>query len=372
MTDYPEDFMAKKSDAQYISVKELEKQERKRIRKKWHWGTFRHVLVMIFTFLAAIVALVVMVLGQFFNGPSLAASDMLTQLLHQSSALKFVPYLYRYEHVAEALERGEVLSIDEVTDTSLVTVRARSEKDYTLPGEEEEVFDENGIRIADVSGATYHGYMMIVRDPSRVAVGTCLGPKGTGFNPERAGKRVDEIMKLYDAIAVMNGGAFSDANGHGNGGTPEGLVISNGKILKRASSHYPTVAGFDQDDILHVGNFSQADAEKLGLRDACAFGPALIVNGKANVSNDKGLNPRSAIGQRADGAVLLLVIDGRQANSLGATMADVISVMQDFGAVNACNMDGGSSTTMYYGEDKINDGMTVSVSRPMATCWIVK
>ena len=363
--------MAKKKQPEYISAKELEKQERKRIRKQWHWGTFRHVLMMIATFLVAVIALVVMVLGQFFKGPSPAASDMLTQLLHQSSALKFVPYLYLYEHVPEALARGEVPSIDEATDTSLITVKAREAKTYAT-GEEEEQFDENGIRIVDVTGPTYHGYMMIVQDPSRVSVGTCMGPGAGSFNPNRAGKRVDEIMKLYDAIAIMNGGAFADANGGGDGGTPEGLVISDGKLMKRASSHYPVVAGFDKDDILHVGNFSQADAEKLGLRDACAFGPALIVNGKANVSNDKGLNPRSAIGQRADGAVLLLVIDGRQANSLGATYADVISVLQDFGAVNACNMDGGSSTTMYYGENKVNDGMTVSVSRRMATCWIVK
>ncbi len=362
--------MAKKNEAA-VSEKELQRQEHKRIRRKWHWGTFRHVLIVILTFIAAIIALVIMVLGQFFKGPSIAASDMLTQLLHQSSALKFVPYLYLYEDVAPALARGEVLSIDEATDTSLITVKARQPKDYSAEEETEE-FDENGIRVVDVIGATYHGYMMIVQDPSRVSVGTCLGPGGNGFSETKAGKRVDEIMKSYEAIAVMNGGAFSDPKGSGNGGMPEGMVISDGKFLRRASKTYATVAGFDKGDILHVGNFTQAEAEKMGLRDACAFGPALIVNGKATVSNDKGLNPRSAIGQRADGAVLMLVIDGRQANSLGATMADVISIMQDFGAVNACNMDGGSSTTMYYGENKVNDGMTVSVSRRMPTCWIVK
>ena len=96
------------------------------------------------------------------------------------------------------------------------------------------------------------------------------------------------------------------------------------------------------------------------------------MNGEPAVANDKGLNPRSAIGQRADGAVLMLVIDGRQANSLGATLSDVIEVMLDFGAVNACNMDGGSSTIMYYGDKKINDGMTITVSRRMPTAWIVK
>ncbi|MEG1027186.1 MAG: phosphodiester glycosidase family protein, partial [Oscillospiraceae bacterium] len=61
-----------------------------------------------------------------------------------------------------------------------------------------------------------------------------------------------------------------------------------------------------------------------------------------------GLNPRTAIGQRADGAVLLLVIDGRQPHSLGANLKDLADIMIEHGAINAGNLDGGSSTMMYY------------------------
>ena len=64
--------------------------------------------------------------------------------------------------------------------------------------------------------------------------------------------------------------------------------------------------------------------------------------------NGSGVNPRTAIGQRADGAVIFVCIDGRQASSLGGTYADIIDVMVEFGAVNACNLDGGSSTVMLY------------------------
>ena len=351
----------------------LERKERKRIRKKWHRGTFGHVLAVIFLLLAGLVALVVMVLGQFFLGSSQAASDSVVQTLHQSSALKFVPYLYLYEHVAESLERGNIVSGDEVTDASLITVAARQPRPENA--EEEEQFDENGILLKEINGATYHGYMMIVQDPSRVVVGVCNYNPSTGtatrFSTERAGKRVDEIMQLYGGIACINAGAFSDPNGSGNGGMAEGLVISQGVTMKGNSKTYSAVAGFDENDILHVGNFTKAQAEEMGLRDACAFGPTLIVNGKASLSKDTGLNPRTAIGQRADGAVLMLVIDGRQANSMGATIGDVINIMLEYGAVNACNMDGGSSTIMYYGSEKINDGMTVSVSRRMPTAWIV-
>jgi exopolysaccharide biosynthesis protein len=359
--------MSKKTLSPAQLEKEQERKARSRIRRKWHLGTFRHVLMIILTLILAIAAVLVMVLGQFFKGPSQSASDMLTQLFHQTSAMKFVPYLYLWEEVAPALERGNVLSVDQVTDTSLVTVAARAPKDYTAPGEEEEVFDENGIRLVEVKGATYHGYLMIVRDPSKVRLGTCAAQ----FSMDKSGKRVDEMMRDSGAVACMNAGAFYDANGTGKGGMAEGLVVSAGKIMHHASGNYPIVAAFDENDILHVGKISDADVKKLGLRDACAFGPALIVNGKSSVSNDKGLQPRSVIGQRADGAVLLLVIDGRQSNSMGATYEDVINVMIDYGAVNACNMDGGSSTIMYYGDKKINEGMAISVSRAMPTAWLV-
>lgn len=65
-------------------------------------------------------------------------------------------------------------------------------------------------------------------------------------------------------------------------------------------------------------------------------------------NNIAGLNPRTAIGQRKDGAVIFVCIDGRQPSSKGGEYADIIDIMVEYGAVNACNMDGGSSTVMMY------------------------
>jgi exopolysaccharide biosynthesis protein len=83
------------------------------------------------------------------------------------------------------------------------------------------------------------------------------------------------------------------------------------------------------------------------------------------------VNPRTAIGQRSDGAVLLLVIDGRQVSSLGATYLDVAEVMLSYGAVNACNLDGGSSSVMWYGGKYINSPCTVVGIRPVPTTFLV-
>lgn len=350
---------------------EMEKREKKRVRRAWHWGTFRHVLLVLLTLILAIVTIVVMVVGQFLRGPSPTASDLVVQTLMESSALKFVPYLFLFEKTDEAIQRNTLVVPEEATDASLVTVRAHSFADETGDAETDEVFDKNGVRIEEVVGPTYRGYMMIVRDPAQVMVGVSHNP----FSKAHAGKKVNDIIASYDAVGGINAGAFYDANGTGNGGEPLGLVYSEGKRLNRADNGaYKTVVGFDKENILRVGTYTSDDAEKIGLRDAVAFGPALIVNGKAATikGNSSGLNPRTAIGQRSDGAVLLLAIDGRQANSFGASYADLIKVMQDYGAVNACNLDGGSSTVMYYEGEQKNDGMAISASRRLPTAWIVK
>ncbi len=126
--------------------------------------------------------------------------------------------------------------------------------------------------------------------------------------------------------------------------------------------------------MLVVGKFTSEQAVEKGLRDALAFGPALVVNGEAaQVSgSSSGLNPRTAIGQRADGAVLLLVIDGRQASSLGATYADMITVLLEYGAINAVNLDGGSSSLMYYKGEYLNKGVILTGDRDIPDGFIVR
>ena len=103
------------------------------------------------------------------------------------------------------------------------------------------------------------------------------------------------------------------------------------------------------------------------------FGPVLIANGEP-CDPDKltsGVNPRTAIGQRSDGAVLLVVIDGRQVISLGATFQDLVEIFLSYGAVNACNLDGGSSTLMWYEGDYINNCASVIGIRPVPTTFLV-
>ena len=168
-------------------------------------------------------------------------------------------------------------------------------------------------------------------------------------------------------------------------------MVSNGKTVWESGKQpgLEGFAGFNQENILVVSqkNLSKKEAEALGIRDGCCFGPVLLMDGEVNLeayNNNSGFNPRTAIGQRADGAVIFVCIDGRQVASPGGTYADIINIMVEFGAVNACNMDGGSSSVMMYRDERglfgeagavtmINNyALLQSQSRRMPNFWMVR
>ena len=321
-----------------------------------------------------------------FRGPSQTVGDLLTVSMLETSALKFVPRIYYSQDEVDAIvARNSVTVGDEQTDTSMIVIEkptptpspeqiAMAQVEVTpspTPPPENLLFSEDGIEVFDVTGGTFQGFMMVVKDPSRVTVGTCRDR----FTGEK-GLQLKDIAARYNALAAINGGGFQDSGGTGNGGTPVGLVVSEGEIKHSGSGgKYNITVGFNEDNIMVIGkDMSKSDARKQKLRDAITFGPALIVNGKAGQvkGSSSGLNPRTAIGQRADGAVLMLVIDGRQASSLGATYADMINVLLEYGAVNAVNMDGGSSSLMYYKGEYLNRGVSLTGSRNMPTAFIVR
>ncbi len=191
--------------------------------------------------------------------------------------------------------------------------------------------------------------------------------------------QLTELVAKYGGVAGTNAGGFNDENGRGNGGVPQGLVISGGALLHtaREGERYNVVVGFDADHILHVGTMTADEALAQGLTDAVSFrthdglASSLIINGEVQSKNlGGGVNPRTAIGQCADGSVLLLVLDGRSINTLGATMQDVADIMLEYGAVNAGNLDGGSSVMVYDGEI-INNCASVTGPRNIPTAFIV-
>jgi exopolysaccharide biosynthesis protein len=287
--------------------------------------------------LLSVVIVIVAVVTLIFYGPSTTARDMLVLTSLETSAMKFVPHLYfSQEKIDAIILANSARETDETSDGD----------DVTIPTDE---IDLEKIEIINVTGPTFVGKLMIVNDPSRVYVAVIKN-----FSPDKGGQRLLDMVKSENAIGGINGGAFLDVGGIGNGGTPLGIVIKNGQILVDTPSSYRVLVGFDNKHKLVVGSMTAKAAIDRGVVDAVSFGPVLVLNGEraAIPGSGGGLNPRTAIGQRADGAILLLVIDGRQATSLGATFNDVTDILVQYGAVNAASLDGGSSTLMVY-ENKI-------------------
>ena len=340
-------------------VLELRRQRREKRRRR-----LRGVLQGLSFVGVTLLSLAVFVFGgsaMIIYGPSQPVRDLFVITVMETSAAKFLATTYLSNQEIDAIiQANSVQTVNEVTDVTMVEVpdtKTEPEK------------DEEPIQVEEVVGPTFKGKMMIVRDPSRVYLAT----SGT-FGAGASGKRVEEMIERDGAVGGVNAGGFVDDGGVGNGGQPLGLVISQGEYLAGGRQTATAMAGFDGDNRLVVGNLTGQQALDMGLRDAVSFGPVLIVNGKrAEVEGTGGgVNPRTAIGQRADGAVLLLVIDGRQPHSIGATYKDIIDVMEQYEAVNACNMDGGSSSLMFYQGELITTCASLYGSRQLPTAWLVK
>lgn len=295
------------------------------------------------------------------KGPSKRAGELMTLSLRETSALKWVPNIYLSKaQIDEIIRNNSVKEADGSTDTSLIDISGSDDA------------SAKDIETFEISGGTYIGDVMLIRDPSRVFIGNKGPYDGSG------GTTVDHIAERYGAIAGINGGGFADDNGLGNGGTPDGFVISEGELVYGDRGTSYTSIGFTYDNVMMIGNLNAQEALDMGLRDCVcvrtSYAPVLILNGaEQEVSGaGGGLNPRTAIGQRADGTVIFVTVDGRQANSIGATFSDMIRIMSEYGAVNAASLDGGSSTQLVYNGLFLNTPYALSGAREVPNAFLVR
>ena len=305
------------------------------------------------------------------KGPSPTARELFVRSVRETSAIGFLAELYLSEEEIAQIEasRDQVEEFAE-TDTSLITIQQVEGNRETGPkadawGLVDE--DGDGIILQEVKGEGYSGYMMVVLDPSRVIMGSIP----TSYNAR--GYTVEEMVGQFDAVAGINAGGFYDPDGNGNGSIPDSMTVFEGEVYYSHLGTRDGFAGIDSNHILHVGKLTAEDVKARDIQYGVSFGPVLIANGEIALAEDNvgGLNPRTAIGQRSDGAMLLLVIDGRQVISIGATYMDLVEIFLEYGAVNACNLDGGSSSMMWYGDGYVNNCASVIGIRPVPTTFVV-
>lgn len=245
---------------------------------------------------------------------------------------------YPKSTIEKVMSKNTVIDLNTVTDTDSIKVDFNKNEDNT--------------NLVNISESNYKAWMLEIRDPSTVILGVSkyFGVKG---------QKMPFLLENYpEAVAGVNAGGFGDANGFGDGGIPMGLVISEGEVLHMPDKYNYDIVGFNEDDVLVLGRYKKSELEGLKLRDAVEFTPFLIINGEAaeiKGNGGWGYAPRTAIGQRKDGTVVFVVIDGRSLSSAGATIKKLQEIMIEQGCYNAANLDGGSSTVLYYKGDKINN-----------------
>ncbi|WP_253200806.1 M56 family metallopeptidase [Clostridium sp. CF012] len=203
----------------------------------------------------------------------------------------------------------------------------------------------------DITGKHFNGTMLMIPSDKKIVVGFS---KYLG----EANMTTSEIAKENNAICAINAGGFTEGNS-GKILSPEGLIIHDGKVIFNGlkDNAKREMVAFTGKGILLVGSYSLNELKKLNATEAVSFGPALVVNGKPTITEGDGgwgIAPRTAIGQKKDGTIIMLTIDGRSVKSIGATLLDVQNILLEHGAINASNLDGGSSSTMYYNGKIIN------------------
>ncbi len=329
----------------------------------------KHPVGRFFAFLGiTLLCIVISLLGMIWvleRGPSPTITGMFTRSVRETSAIRWISNIFLSD---EELEQFKSVSTEDLTTESVNTSLIHVEEAAARVQEQ----GEESVRLIDIAEGTCKGKLLIVSDPKRVILGT------SDEFIKQPGLQLTDMVAKYDGIAGINAGGFNDENGTGNGSVPQGIVITNGQVVYGNDSTPYHLVGLDSDGILHVGSMSGKEAVAQGIQWAVSFvthdglASSLIINGEIQRQNlGGGVNPRTALGQREDGALLLLVLDGRSINTLGATMEDIVNIMLEYGAVNAGNLDGGSSSVMVYDGEIINHCASVTGPRRIPTGFIV-
>ncbi|GFP78332.1 phosphodiester glycosidase family protein [Clostridium fungisolvens] len=303
--------------------------------------------------------------GPFENIKEFIVTTAMTTLRHQYIATLFLSN----EEINKIMDKQKIED-DVNSDISQIAVQTIAPAVSDVSSEQQKNNNDpyNGIKLIDISNDRYKGYVLIIDDPKRITVAssTKLGSSGM---------KLDEIMKEEKALVGINAGGFEDENGKGNGGKPLGVVVHEGKVVYGNEGVDYSVIGFNNDGVLVLGRYTLNQIRQNNIMEAVSFSPFLIVNGEPTIKSGNGgwgIAPRTAIGQRKDGSVVMLAIDGRQVSSVGATLRDVQDILLQYDVYNAANLDGGASTTMYYKDKIINKPSSLAGPRTLPTAFIVK
>lgn len=309
-----------------------------------------------------------------FYGPIDKFRDyFVTTAMNTKSHGYLAKIFYSDKAIDDILSSNQTIVVDEPTDTSQIKFEVAINDTYSSIYEEQILKKDPGndiYKIIEFPGNGYYAYLTVIYDASRLT--TTKSPNYGNY-----GEYLSTMAELEHSYVAVNGGAFQDLDGRSNGARAAGVFISHGEIIENG---YCGVIGITNDNVLTLGWMDAYAAINKGIRDAVCFGPFLIVNGKSSTilgNGGYGVDPRTIIAQRKDGIILFLTIDGsgnKYGFRGGASMGEVINILERYGAYNAANLDGGASTVLAINGKTYNHPVAYAASgeRRLPNGWVVK
>lgn len=273
---------------------------------------------------------------------------------------QYIAYIfYSEEDISKVTAQNRYIPLTDDVNLDEIVIDTSEKQNYDNEYDEEILTREPGNEdykyIKVKVGNKYDGHLVAIYDPSKVKL---IAAKS--FNTGYGQERVKDMCKRSNGIVCINGGGFNDDTGYGSD-IPKGTLIKDGKIIWSDTSRATNLIGFNKENKLVLATKTAQEAIDMGFRDALEFGPFLIVNGKKlqYESSAGGYDraARVAIGQRKDGVVLFIVTEGVHTN--GPSLVEVIEVLEKYGAYNAANLDGGTSSQLVIENKLINNPLTV-------------
>ncbi len=253
---------------------------------------------------------------------------------------------------------SDVVAMSDVIEETDVS-STESEAVYHEPEITDTSYDDGLVQIQidtfRVLDTTIYSVDVQLSSPSYLRAGLAGGSFGRNLT-----ETTSVMARENDAILAISGDYY--------GFRTEGYVMRNGYLYRSVS------AGDDQEDlviyedgsfaIIREGDISASELEKQGATNIFSFGPGLLVDGEITVDANSEVehaqvkNPRAAIGIVGDLHYKFVVSDGRTTESSGLSLLELAEVMQDLGCIEAYNLDGGGSATLWFNGEVINKPTT--------------
>ncbi|WP_429964999.1 phosphodiester glycosidase family protein [Enterococcus sp. AZ072] len=250
-----------------------------------------------------------------------------------------VPKTYSAIATNETIETTEATRDSDESSEAVITENSYQDDDMTITISTEQTAD-----------TTYYVADIQVTSSDQLKTAFANGTYGRNIK-----ETTSAMASENQAILAINGDYY--------GFRDTGYVIRNGSLYRDTAEESTDALVIDANGNFSIVNQSEVSAEELlkeGATQVFSFGPVLVEKSEIAVSSEEEVaqsmssNPRTAIGQIGENHYMIIVSDGRTAESAGLSLYQLAEIFESKGATVAYNLDGGGSSTMVFNGQVVN------------------